>query len=242
MAVSAIFWTTVNAFDTPSDERALQAPNNWSQPGPTSVPPGWLLLARALERPQVSLSRRPRERDEASVTADEGHRRRAKSEMAPIAAAPRAWFEVTAGAIDIEGLRHDRNQLWAEAAQAEDAGEPTMLAAELWATVAEAQEARARPVGCAFSQTAVSDSGPIIEATRRALRPKTVVLCRWDLCAVVAAHNSHAFRPSLRRSVVTSVTMPAVAFGDVALPTNGHYGAPILNKRMSGPLINGSVL
>jgi hypothetical protein len=34
MAVSAIFWTTVNAFDTPSDERVLQAPN-WSQPGPT---------------------------------------------------------------------------------------------------------------------------------------------------------------------------------------------------------------
>ncbi len=27
MAVSAIFWTTVNAFDTPSDERVLQAPN-----------------------------------------------------------------------------------------------------------------------------------------------------------------------------------------------------------------------
>jgi hypothetical protein len=25
MAVSAIFWTTVNAFDMPSDERVLQA-------------------------------------------------------------------------------------------------------------------------------------------------------------------------------------------------------------------------
>ena len=57
MAVSAIFWTTVNAFDTPSDERVLQAPNNWSQPGPTSVRPGWLLLARALERPRVPSAR-----------------------------------------------------------------------------------------------------------------------------------------------------------------------------------------
>jgi hypothetical protein len=45
------FWTTVNAFDTPSDVRVLQA-NNWSQPGPTSVRPGWLLLAHALERPE----------------------------------------------------------------------------------------------------------------------------------------------------------------------------------------------
>src|SRR6516165_979104 len=57
MAVSAIFWTTVNAFDKPSDERVLQAPNNWSQPGPTSVRPGWLLLAHALERPRVPSAR-----------------------------------------------------------------------------------------------------------------------------------------------------------------------------------------
>jgi hypothetical protein len=90
--------------------------------------------------------------------------------MAPIAAATKAWFEVTAGAIDVEGLRRDRNQLWAEAAQAEDAGEPTTLAAELWATVAEAQEARREhdPWDVPSAQTAVSDSGPIIEATRRA--------------------------------------------------------------------------
>src|SRR6516162_9096229 len=32
----------VNAFDTPSDERVLRTPN-WSQPGPTSVRPGWPL-------------------------------------------------------------------------------------------------------------------------------------------------------------------------------------------------------
>src|SRR5262249_33308460 len=31
MAVSVIFWTTVNAFDTPSDERVLQAPNGASR-------------------------------------------------------------------------------------------------------------------------------------------------------------------------------------------------------------------
>jgi hypothetical protein len=52
MAVSAIFWTTVNAFDTPSDERVLQAPNNWSQPGPTSVRPGWLHQRVLLSAPE----------------------------------------------------------------------------------------------------------------------------------------------------------------------------------------------
>ena len=36
--------TIALAFDTPSDERALQTPN-WSQPGPTSVRPGWPLSA-----------------------------------------------------------------------------------------------------------------------------------------------------------------------------------------------------
>src|SRR5262245_18080777 len=49
MAVSAIFWTTVNAFDTPSDERVLQAAN-WSQPGPTTLCPGWSLGLRAVPR------------------------------------------------------------------------------------------------------------------------------------------------------------------------------------------------
>jgi hypothetical protein len=35
----------VNLFGIPSDERVLQAPNR-SQPGPTSVRPGWPLLPR----------------------------------------------------------------------------------------------------------------------------------------------------------------------------------------------------
>jgi hypothetical protein len=47
MAVSAIFWTTVNAFDTPSDERVLQAPNGASRDPHQCVLAGH--LARALE-------------------------------------------------------------------------------------------------------------------------------------------------------------------------------------------------
>src|SRR5215831_8921083 len=48
MAVSVIFWTTVNAFDTPSDERVLQAPNGASRDRHQCVLAGH--LARALER------------------------------------------------------------------------------------------------------------------------------------------------------------------------------------------------
>lgn len=54
----------------------------------------------------------------------------------------RRFWPVAVGSIDIEGLRRDRDQLWAEAAKAERDGEATTLAAELWATVADAQEAR----------------------------------------------------------------------------------------------------
>jgi hypothetical protein len=46
--VSAIFWTTVNAFDTPSDERVLQAPNGASRDRHQCVLAGH--LAHALER------------------------------------------------------------------------------------------------------------------------------------------------------------------------------------------------
>src|SRR5262249_20800207 len=48
MAVSVIFWTTVNAFDTPSDDRVLQAPNGASRDRHQCVLAGH--LARALDR------------------------------------------------------------------------------------------------------------------------------------------------------------------------------------------------
>src|SRR5262249_1561245 len=47
MAVSAIFWTTVTAFDTPSDERVLQAPNGASRDRHQCVLAGHLARARA---------------------------------------------------------------------------------------------------------------------------------------------------------------------------------------------------
>src|SRR5262245_51272180 len=51
MAVSAIFWTTVNAFDTPSDERVLQAPNGASRDRHQCVLAGH--LARGLSKRRV---------------------------------------------------------------------------------------------------------------------------------------------------------------------------------------------
>jgi hypothetical protein len=74
--VSAIFWT-VNAFDTPRDERALQAPN-WSQPGPTSVASWLATLARALSQSDARRWPAPRLSAEKTLAAiafsyDYGH-------------------------------------------------------------------------------------------------------------------------------------------------------------------------
>jgi len=54
----------------------------------------------------------------------------------------RFWPVAVGTKIGTDSLRRDRDQLWAEAAQAERGGEATTLSAELWASVADAQEAR----------------------------------------------------------------------------------------------------
>jgi hypothetical protein len=55
--------------------------------------------------------------------------------------ADRRFWPVKTGAIDTAGLRHDRNQLWAEAAAMEP-GADAVLAARLWEAAAVEQEAR----------------------------------------------------------------------------------------------------
>src|SRR6516225_5297670 len=79
MAVSVIFWTTVNAFDTPSDERVLQAPNGASRDRHQCVLAGH--LARALDRtrwlPQTTcagLRSMLRQSSAAVATSRAGHR------------------------------------------------------------------------------------------------------------------------------------------------------------------------
>lgn len=54
----------------------------------------------------------------------------------------RRFLPVKTGEIDLEALRHDRDQLWAEAAKLEAEGENIVLPQELWTVAAAEQEDR----------------------------------------------------------------------------------------------------
>lgn len=56
----------------------------------------------------------------------------------------RRFWPVRVGNFDVEALRRDRNQLWAEAAEREARGESIRLEPELWATAGIEQEERQR--------------------------------------------------------------------------------------------------
>jgi hypothetical protein len=57
----------------------------------------------------------------------------------------RRFWPVKTGTIDIEALRRDRDQLWAEAAHAEQDGMPLVLPLDLWASAKAEQEKRLEP-------------------------------------------------------------------------------------------------
>jgi len=54
----------------------------------------------------------------------------------------RRFWPVRTGTIDLQALRRDRDQLWAEAAQHEAQGSPITLPKDLWDAAREAQESR----------------------------------------------------------------------------------------------------
>jgi predicted P-loop ATPase len=54
----------------------------------------------------------------------------------------RRFWPFTPGDINVEAVRRDRDQLWAEAAVAEAAGEALIIPPELWATIEERQNSR----------------------------------------------------------------------------------------------------
>jgi predicted P-loop ATPase len=54
----------------------------------------------------------------------------------------RRFWPFTPGDIDVEAVRQDRDQLWAEAAAAEATGEALIIPPQLWATIEERQNSR----------------------------------------------------------------------------------------------------
>jgi predicted P-loop ATPase len=54
----------------------------------------------------------------------------------------RRFWPVTPTRIDVESVRRDRDQLWAEAAAAESTGEPLIIPEELWPVIAARQSSR----------------------------------------------------------------------------------------------------
>ena len=54
----------------------------------------------------------------------------------------RRWWPVTTGTFDLEALKRDRDQIWAEAAAREGKGESIRLPEALWSAAAEQQQAR----------------------------------------------------------------------------------------------------
>jgi putative DNA primase/helicase len=57
----------------------------------------------------------------------------------------RRFLPVKTAAIDIRALKHDRDQLWAEAAQQERGGASVVLDRSLWNPARIQQEAREEP-------------------------------------------------------------------------------------------------
>jgi putative DNA primase/helicase len=72
----------------------------------------------------------------------------------------RRFWPVRTGVIDLEALRRDRDQLWAEAAKAAMEGEELTIPPELWPAAAERQKSRVTPDPWEDTLAAAMESDP----------------------------------------------------------------------------------
>lgn len=104
-------------------------------------------LSRRTDRARLAYARLPVEIPRQSILVGSTNADRSAPYLADINGNRRFW-PVEVGRCDVAGFIHDRDQIWAEAAEREAAGESIRLAEELWPAAAKEQAERA--VGNAF--------------------------------------------------------------------------------------------
>ncbi len=137
-------------------------------------------LSRQSDRARMAYGRFPEERPRSFVMIGTTNASANAPYLADIDGNRRFW-PVEVSHCDVAGFKSVRNQIWAEAAAREEAGESIRLPEELWAAAGREQHARA--IGNAFTDKLV----PILGAREGILRSDDA----WTLVGVPLAQRDY---------------------------------------------------